>query len=415
MYSITTATKFGCFVQNRLKFQNYNFRIKKTRHLNALQKLFWVQVTLPTSEKIAINLRSMAKRLKVTPQDVKSLAIKFNKLDEMIAELESIAPFSNNLAKEEFLTLKESLILKKEIESQKNSLLMKAEKNGSAISKIGNRHLLAHLNPENGSVNFFLSLQKPLGKGAFRTVFPLMDYQTSKVSMALSVQKSEKASHTELMQREYSFLKTLEKVKQVVKPYFLIQEGEFLYLATKRGSETFDDFLDYEFSQKKKLEFFKEVLKGVAAIHKHGIIHRDIKPQNILLTKKQKVKIIDFNLSCLKTETEKLTRFAGTPAYQPPEVILRKIKELPEKIDAWSLGIILYQICEEKKPKFCPLFKEQNGLPQEERDEQKLMHAVKNLKFSRLKKGDRLIPIIQGLLNPDPHQRLSAKEALKKL
>lgn len=417
MFSYATVKRFGCFTQDRLNFESYNFRIKKQRgKLNCLQKLFWVKVTLPNSEKVFVNIRSLAKRLKVTPRFAKLLISGRTKnLQQIIATCQKITPFAKSLAEEESLSrtgnLKKSLILWEKIESQKESLSFQAKNKGSATGRIGERHLLAHFNSQTSSVDFFLSLKKPLGKGGYRTVYPLMNCQTFKVFQALSVQLPSKSNQIKKMEREYRFLTTLQNVKEVVKPYFFINNQNGLFLVTKRCESTFDQIIrDPKVSQKKKLQLFREVLKGVAAIHEQGIIHRDIKPQNILLDKKGKIKIIDFNLSCLKTETSKLVSFCGTAIYQPPEGILRQAKTEPEKIDSWGLGIILYMICEGKRPEFTRLFKEQVHLPIQQQE--KILQAAKKLEFSRLKKNDPLIPVIRGLLHTDPHKRLSAKEAL---
>lgn len=395
---------FSCTrLNHRLAFQGYNFRVKKTSHLNCFQKLFWVRVTLPNSENIAINIGSLAKHLKVNRRFVRHLVTKTHKLDEIVAKCQKVVPF----AKEESLSLKKALTIIEKVESQKSSLLE------GGVRRIGQRYLLARLNPENGQVFYYLSLKKPLGQGAFRTVYPLMNYQTGRVSMALAVERPQKPNQKAQIEREYDFLQTLMKVNQVVKPYFLLNDGQSLFLATRRCKGTFEQIIASNLSLNKKLQFFKEIVEGVASIHDHGIIHRDIKPQNILYTKKGKIKIIDFNLSCLKSESKKLALFCGTPSYQPPEVILRKVKDEPEKIDAWSLGIILYQICEKRRPDFIPLFKQQ--VHAQERQEKKLIQAAKNLTFRRLKKGDPLLPVIKGLLHVDPKRRLSAKGALEHL
>lgn len=415
----TKIKKFGCFTQNRLKLRthdgvSYNLRIRSGKP-SCLHKLFWTKVYIDNSE-VFVNLRSLSKRLGMTCRFTKHLlATRSKKLHKIIAICQKIGPFAKSLAEEEPLGLtenfKKSLLLIEEIESQKAFLSIQAIKGGFATKLIQQRHLLARYNPEKKCVDFFLSLKNPLGKGGFRTAYPLMDYQTSKVSLALSLQYPTKPSQVEQTKREYEFLKILESVKQVVRPFFFYKTKDALYLVTKRCSGSFDKIIENsKISLKKKLELFREVVKGVNKIHDHSIIHRDIKPQNILYTKDHKIKIIDFNLSCLNSETSRLTPFCGTAPYQPPEVILRKIKEEPEKIDSFSLGVILYKICEKQSPPFAHLFHKQAHLPTIERQEAKLLKAVNNLPFRRLKKGDPLIPIIKGLLNPDPKLRLSAKE-----
>ena len=85
--------------------------------------------------------------------------------------------------------------------------------------------------------------------------------------------------------------------------------------------------------------FVLQMLNGVHFLHRTGIIHADLKPENVLLKEAQKsgIKIIDFGSSCLEKET--VYTYIQSRYYRAPEVILG----LPydRKIDIWSLGCII--------------------------------------------------------------------------
>ncbi len=90
-----------------------------------------------------------------------------------------------------------------------------------------------------------------------------------------------------------------------------------------------------------KLSIMRQAAEGLSYIHKTGIIHRDICPANILVSKEGRVKIIDFGLAVLRRgRIRKMAERAGTPTYMSPE----QIRTLPadERSDIYSYSAVLY-------------------------------------------------------------------------
>ena len=103
---------------------------------------------------------------------------------------------------------------------------------------------------------------------------------------------------------------------------------------------------------RERLELFIQVCNGIQHAHQKGIIHRDVKPSNILVTEHDGVpvpKVIDFGIAkATDPATEaNLTRahdFVGTPAYMSPEQIQPGRRDIDTRTDIYSLGVVLYEL-----------------------------------------------------------------------
>jgi serine/threonine protein kinase len=91
-----------------------------------------------------------------------------------------------------------------------------------------------------------------------------------------------------------------------------------------------------------------QILKGLAYLHKQGIIHRDIKGQNILVSKDGRIKLADFGAARLLSNITKGPALFGTPAFLAPEVITDT--RCDTKADVWSLGCTIIQMITGKTP-----------------------------------------------------------------
>ena len=122
-------------------------------------------------------------------------------------------------------------------------------------------------------------------------------------------------------------------------PFFVMEfvEGESLSQLLKRVPKL---------SVENALKIVHQTAQGLATAHDKGVVHRDIKPGNLMLTPRGQVKIADFGIALATSDfSKKLTstgEFVGTPGYLSPEVCLGK--QVDQRSDIFSLGIVLYEM-----------------------------------------------------------------------
>lgn len=98
----------------------------------------------------------------------------------------------------------------------------------------------------------------------------------------------------------------------------------------------------------KALEISRKLCAGLAAAHEKGVLHRDLKPGNVMLDSRGEIVITDFGLAGLVEDVQGAEARNGTPAYMSPEQLAGK--EISIKSDIYALGLLLYEIFTGKRP-----------------------------------------------------------------
>jgi len=146
-------------------------------------------------------------------------------------------------------------------------------------------------------------------------------------------------------QREVAILEQLRNQESVVHLLDAFVEEGFAYIVMEKCDITLWTALDSAplLTQRVLTHIFDGMLKGIAAVHSMNVVHRDIKPDNFILSTDRTVKLCDFGLAgMLSPEAIGLTGVFGTAPFLSPEMLRR----LPygQKTDVWSFGAIAYTL-----------------------------------------------------------------------
>ena len=152
---------------------------------------------------------------------------------------------------------------------------------------------------------------------------------------------------------EASILNNLDH-PNIVKVLDFIEEPDSLNIVMEYAEgRTLDKIIGEEVGPipyEKALVLFEQILLGVSYAHQNGVIHRDLKPGNIIITKDNKVKITDFGIAKIEgggSHTKTGTKM-GTLYYMSPEQI--RGERVDERSDIYSLGITLYEMLAGRLP-----------------------------------------------------------------
>jgi serine/threonine protein kinase len=253
-------------------------------------------------------------------------------------------------------------------------------------------------------------LGEKIHSGTFAVVY-ICKHKASGAQYAVKVTQRDgsEGSADEIVLHEVGIMNSLEH-PNIVKVVDFFEEIDSYYIVMEEmaGGDVFDRIMDnHQYTEKDARDLGKILLQAVAYLHKKGIAHRDLKPQNLLLQSKEDnamIKIADFGFARRVHTPKSLNSRCGTPSYVSPEIL--KGEPYDQSCDMWSVGVILYVLMV--------------GFPPFLEEHQERM-------FDRIKAGDwsfepvedwshvseEAKDLIRKLLVVNADDRLTAEDALK--
>jgi serine/threonine protein kinase len=246
---------------------------------------------------------------------------------------------------------------------------------------------------------------KVIGRGSYGRVLLVRKRDTRRVFAMKVLKKVVIAARGEI-EHTMTEKKVLAKIKHpfLVRLHYAFQNEKNLYMVMDfvNGGELFHHLTrEGKFTEERTRFYAAQICSGMAHLHSHGIIYRDLKPENLLLSAQGNIIMTDFGLSKegLNSQDSLTATFCGTPEYIAPEII--KGEKYTKAIDWWAVGTIIFEML--------------NGLPPFYTEDQTesynliLFAELKIPAYFSAQVGD----IIRQFLNRDPKMRLQDMDRIR--
>jgi eukaryotic-like serine/threonine-protein kinase len=197
-----------------------------------------------------------------------------------------------------------------------------------------------------------------IGRGGMGIVYKAVDTQLDETVAIKTLPGDVMSRSPEDLERFKREIRLARKIthRNVLRTYdYGEAEGVyFISMEFVRGytlAELLEEAPSHQMVPRVGLGIARQICRGLEAAHEQGIIHRDIKPQNVLIDHKGEVKLMDFGIARMAEAHEGMTQaglIVGTPHYMSPEQV--QGKQLDPRSDVYSMGVMLYEMLAGQKP-----------------------------------------------------------------
>lgn len=184
-----------------------------------------------------------------------------------------------------------------------------------------------------------------IGEGSFGKVYKGRRKYTGQIVAIKFINKKGKSKKDlKNLRQEIDILRELNHPNIILMLDFFETKNEFVIVTEFAQGELFQILEDdKQLPEEEVQRIAKQLVQALHYLHSQRIIHRDMKPQNILIGARGTVKLCDFGFArTMSSNTIVLTSIKGTPLYMSPELVQEKPYD--HTADLWSLGVILYEL-----------------------------------------------------------------------
>jgi len=241
----------------------------------------------------------------------------------------------------------------------------------------------------------------PLGQGAHSSILHIRRKADGKqyALKVVPIDGPEEMNFLEQAEHEFAVSQKLDH-PSLIKISLLEVQKDWLFRVKKAqlliefvNGKTLDEVPPL--SLPKLVRVFEMIAAGMAHMHSRGVVHADIKPNNVMLSRSGDVKIIDYGLARIKGEQKH--RVQGTPEYIAPETIKRKL--INERTDIFNFGATMYRLVTFRLP---PTVIAEEGI---DLDGELWARQLKPVNVCNAAAPKELVDLIHGCLSFDAHKR----------